>query len=89
MGRIAKAKRADQRRRFKRAAKAQKKAVYASLRGTSKKSKKVLSRAKGKNPNKHQHLVENCGNIGCASCYPQYQRTIWNGRVIENGKAVA
>ena len=87
MGRAAKLRRHDQKMRLKRAAKAQKKASYLAMRGTSKKSKKIRKFSKNTGANKHLHLVDNCGNIGCSRCYPQYQRTIWNGHLIINGKA--
>jgi hypothetical protein len=59
----------------KRAAKAAKRALYASMAGSSRKHKKILSRSKlvtRFNPNKHKHLIDDCGNPGCKKCYPQY-----------------
>ena len=56
----------------KRAAKAAKRALYASMRGTSKKNKKQNGRGEFNNfsPKKHRHLMEDCGNSGCQRCYP-------------------
>ena len=81
MGRLGRAKRHDSKMRARRAAKAAKKAAYAALRGTSRKSKKISATSRGVSPYKHMHLVENCGNIGCSKCFPQFVRVISNGRV--------
>lgn len=83
MGRASKARAHDKKMRAKRAAKASRRALYASMVGTSRKGKKVRARNRaGVSAYKHMHLVTNCGNIGCSQCYPEYRRTIWNGRVI-------
>ena len=83
MGHAGKARRHDSKMRARRAAKAAKKAAYAAMRGTSKKSKKISSRSKGASSHKHQHLIDNCGNIGCSRCFPQFVRTVSNGAVRE------
>lgn len=74
MGRIAKAKRHDSKMRARRQAKAAQKATYLAMRGTSKKSKKLRSHSSEASPHKHQHLVDDCGNVGCASCFPRFAR---------------
>ena len=65
----------DAKMRAKRAFKAQRKATYAALKGTSKKSKKVRTRSRtGRFTNKHQHRITHCGNPGCARCFPQFAK---------------
>ena len=77
MGRAGKTRRHDHKMKAKRAAKVAKRAAYAALRGTSKKSKKIKARASNAFSNaKHRHLIDNCGNIGCARCFPQFARRI-------------
>jgi hypothetical protein len=73
MGHAGKTRRHGQKMRAKRAAKAQRRAEYASRRGTSKKAKKqgtVVRFSSGK----HQHLIEHCGNVGCSRCYPEFRK---------------
>jgi hypothetical protein len=55
----------------KRAAKAARRDAYKALAGTSAKSKR-LRRNKSVEPSgrKHEHLMANCGNIGCKQCFP-------------------
>ena len=84
MGRLGRAKRHDKKMRARRAAKNAKKALYASLKGTSKKGKKVRARTRtGASPGKHRHLVENCGNIGCSKCFPEFVRNMLNGHLVD------
>ena len=54
--------------KLKRAAKAAKKAKYEALAGTSKKSKRQRVKKGPVSPNKGQHIMSNCGNVGCQKC---------------------
>lgn len=73
-GRARKAREHKNKMAFKRAAKAQKRALYASLAGSSKKSKKRhkkrvgIARFNTFTPGKHRHLMAYCGNPGCGKC---------------------
>lgn len=83
MGKKSRTRRSEARKRAKRAMKAQRRAYYESLKGTSRKSKKVRVRTRaGISTHKHLHLVTHCGNVGCGRCFPQFQRQILNGRVL-------
>ena len=61
----------------KRAGKAAKRALYASMRGTSKKNKKRNSKGRFNNfsATKHKHLMEKCGNTGCPKCGMDWRLT--------------
>lgn len=72
MGNAARRRRHDQKMRMKRAAKAAKRTAYAALRGTSRKAKKLRGRSRTSAGGKHLHRIENCGNIGCKRCFPQF-----------------
>lgn len=72
MGRAGKARKHGAKMRAKRAAKAQRKAAYSALAGTSKKNKKL--RRKSEVQHKHEHRIDYCGNVGCALCFPQFAR---------------
>ena len=58
----------------KKAAKAAKRVLYASLAGSSRKSKKINKKRVGEarfntySPKKHKHLMAVCGNPGCKKC---------------------
>ena len=54
----------------KREVKAQRKALYASLAGTSKKSKNQRNKNRVSSSAKHAHKMSNCGNAGCERCNP-------------------
>lgn len=54
----------------KRAVKAARKTLYASLAGTSKKSKNQKKKIKISSNAKHAHLMSDCGNAGCKRCNP-------------------
>ena len=83
MGRVAKARRSAQKMRAKRTAKAARRTAYAAMRGSSKKSKKLLARGKtGPTAGKHRHLVEHCGNVGCVRCYPEFALVVVGNRRI-------
>lgn len=70
MGKTGRAKKHTKKMQEKRKAKLLKRSLYASMRGTSKKHKKIRKRMLlGRfNPNKHKHLMEKCGNPGCLRC---------------------
>ncbi len=50
--------------------KAEKRALYASYAGTSKRAKKVRRKSPISGIHKHEHLMSDCGNPGCKRCYP-------------------
>ena len=55
----------------KRAMKAAKRTKYASLAGTSNKTKRQKNKNSGPTWAKHAHLTSNCGNPGCQRCFPR------------------
>lgn len=69
MGKAARKRRKDERMRKKRAMKMARRALYASLAGTSKKRKRI--HAKSTPPGKFNHETSNCGNVGCKKCFPR------------------
>lgn len=71
MGKSSKTRRADKRKLLKKATKAAKKALYASYAGTSKKAKKQKVK-RGTSAVRGAHVMNNCGNLGCAKCFPQF-----------------
>lgn len=73
MGKAGKSRRHDERMKARRAAKHARQAEYAALAGTSKKRKKGRNISRFSS-GKHRHLIPNCGNIGCARCYPQFAK---------------
>jgi len=81
MGKMSRAKKHANKMRMRRSAKAAKRVAYAAMRGTSKKNKKIRARGRNASIHKHLHLIANCGNIGCGHCFPEFVRTISNGRV--------
>jgi hypothetical protein len=70
MGKTSRARKHIKKMQEKRKAKIAKRALYASMRGTSKKRKKIERRPRYNqfNPKKHKHLMEKCGNPGCRKC---------------------
>lgn len=58
------AKKMEQRRKLKR----MRREAYAALAGTSQRSKR---QRKSTEPSgrKHEHLMANCGNVGCSRCF--------------------
>jgi hypothetical protein len=72
MGKAAKGRKAATRKLKKKAAKAAKKALYASYAGTGKRKKKQ-DRKTGPTTMKGAHVMQDCGNVGCGACYPQFQ----------------
>lgn len=79
MGSAGKTRRHAIKMRLRRAAKAAKQVAYLALRGTSKKNKKIRAKGRGGIDHKHLHLIENCGNVGCSSCFPQFSLPKRNG----------
>jgi hypothetical protein len=72
MGKSTKARKHADKMKKRRAEKAAKRALYASLAGTSKKKKKQAKKSIfGGSGHKHAHAIANCGNIGCQKCYPR------------------
>jgi hypothetical protein len=65
MGITARKRRSEDRKKRKRAAKAAKRELYASLAGTSKKGKR---QKKSVLPGFSDHIGGNCGNPGCDRC---------------------
>lgn len=57
----------------KRAVKSRRRALYASLAGTSRKTKRkrVNRGQKQRTIWKHAHTMTDCGNVGCNRCYPR------------------
>lgn len=66
MGKAAKKRRQEERSRRKREMKAKRRALYASLAGTSKRRKRMRT----KTDVKFDHETQNCGNVGCKKCFP-------------------
>lgn len=64
----------EKRRADKRKRKAAMRTLYESWRdaGQNGKSKRALRNARAaKRSRKHEHIVANCGNIGCKRCNPR------------------
>lgn len=72
MGGLARKRRADKKKELKRQVKQQRRALYASLAGTSKKKKRQNPRKKI-TAQRGNHVMSDCGNVGCEKCYPQHQ----------------
>ncbi len=72
MGMNARKLRSEKRKMRKRAAKAAKKALYQSYAGTGRRKKKK-SCPTGATSQKGNHVMTDCGNIGCKACYPQFR----------------
>lgn len=71
MGKASRARKHLKKMADKRRKKAAKRALYASLSGSSVKAKKLRARRKTVrkfNYNKHRHIVRDCGNPGCKRC---------------------
>lgn len=70
MGKASRARKHLKKMAEKRRAKAVKRALYASLAGTSRKAKKTRRKGLTRKFNyyKHAHRVANCGNPGCKRC---------------------
>lgn len=75
MSKKTKTRASQESRRRKAAVKAANAAKYQSWRdaGTNSKSKRSTLRARRSRMSmtKHMHLIANCGNPGCASCFPR------------------
>jgi hypothetical protein len=72
MGIRSKKRNAEGRKAKKRAAKAAKRALYASYAGTGRK-RNNQGRASGPTALKGCHAMRDCGNVGCLGCYPQFR----------------
>lgn len=72
MGKAAKTRAAEQRKKMKRSRKEQQRALYESYKkaGTNKKSKRSLASAK-RTVKVNKHAIANCGNVGCSRCFPR------------------
>lgn len=73
MGKVGRQRKHDDKMKKKLAAKTAKAAKYKALAGTSKKSKRQKVRS-GPTPQKHAHMMLNCGNVGCSRCFPGLNR---------------
>ncbi len=71
MGKTARKSKHSAKMARKRAVKSARRALYASLAGTSKKNKKLGNRRAGPTVYKHAHIMADCGNVGCTRCYPR------------------
>lgn len=69
MGKAAKTRRSEQRKKEKRSRKMQQQALYQSFTtaGTNKKTKR---NATGQTIKVNKHQIANCGNQGCERCFP-------------------
>jgi hypothetical protein len=70
MGKSARKRKANIRKEKKRAAKQAKRALYLSYAGTGKRKKKQNKKS-GYTAQRGNHVMLDCGNVGCARCYPQ------------------
>ena len=71
---MSKAKLHSEKMKRKRAEKAGRRAKYAALAGTSKKSKRQQKKNKVAGTYKGAHIMTDCGNVGCKKCYPKLNR---------------
>ena len=55
----------------KRELKAQRRAKYLALAGTSKRHKRQVRRSPVAGTYKHAHVMISCGNPGCQKCHPR------------------
>lgn len=70
MSKSSKKRKADARRERKKSVKAQRRALYASYAGTGRKKKKVSAKT-GRTSQRGNHVMADCGNVGCQQCYPR------------------
>ncbi len=70
MGKTSRASKHSAKMQRKRAVKAARRTLYASLAGTSKKSKNQKRRVRISSGAKHSHKMADCGNAGCVRCNP-------------------
>lgn len=80
MSKSSRKRNADVRRNKKRAAKAAKRALYASYAGTGRRAKKQGRKAE-MNPQRGNHAMLICGNVGCERCFPQFRAVRQNETV--------
>lgn len=73
MGKTSRNAKHSEKMKRKHAAKANRRAAYAALAGTSKKSKRKNA-IKARTGYKHAHIMADCGNPGCKRCYPHLHR---------------
>jgi hypothetical protein len=80
MGKAAKTRKADYRKKEKHKRKEQQRALYESYKaaGTNKKSKRNITKKRVVKSSKHS--TGNCGNVGCerSSCFPELARPRMN-----------
>jgi len=74
MGKTGRKSKHETKMKKKKALKAQKRAAYAALAGTSRKNKKRVVKRLLSGILKHAHAMANCGNVGCEKCYPKIYR---------------
>lgn len=70
MGKASRSKKHSDKMARKRAVKAARKSLYASLAGTSKKRKNQKKKIRISSGAKHSHIMADCGNVGCQRCNP-------------------
>jgi hypothetical protein len=70
MGKAAKTRRSEQRKGQKRAAKAQKQALYQSYQKSGSNKKKKGNSAGNGGVSTSKHVIAFCGNHGCGNCMP-------------------
>lgn len=73
MSKKTKTKAAQKRKAEKAKRKAANVAKYQAWRDAGQNPKRAQRNAKcaGPSPNKHLHLIANCGNAGCKKCFPR------------------
>lgn len=77
MGKKARTRRSEFRKKEKRARKERQRALYESYKteGKNKKSKRTALGAKrNRQVNTKNHMLGTCGNVGCERCFPHLRR---------------
>lgn len=78
MSKTARTRKRNEKMIRKRQEKAARKALYASLAGTSRKAKRQGRKSALAGTYKGAHVMVDCGNPGCAKCYPKTSVLIHN-----------
>lgn len=71
MGKSSRQRKHGEKMKRKRDMKAKRRALYASLAGTSRKAKKQRKASSVSGIYKHAHAMADCGNPGCRRCCPR------------------
>jgi hypothetical protein len=72
MGVAGKRRRAELRKSRKRAVKAARRQLYASYAGQGRRTTKDHT-STGYTPQRGNHVMLNCGNVGCERCFPRFR----------------